>query len=57
VTTTATKARKASRKKSPVGARKPARRKANVGQSNQALFNKVLDEVIREYSSTLRKLT
>jgi len=56
VTATATKARKANRKKSPVGARKPDRRKMKADQSSQASFNKILDEVIRDYSTTLRKL-
>jgi len=52
------KARKSSRNKSLVGGRKHALAKDSMvaRQGEAKAFNKVLDEVIRDYSSTLSKL-
>ncbi len=49
---------KASRGKVPTGGRKRAHTKAEpkTRQAETKAFNKVLDEVIRDYSTTLRNL-
>jgi hypothetical protein len=49
---------KTSRGKAPTGGRKHARAKANSSARpvDAKAFNKVLDEVIRDYSTTLRNL-
>jgi hypothetical protein len=49
---------KTSRRKAPTGGRKHTHAKASppARQAEAKAFNKVLDEVIREYSTTLRNL-
>jgi hypothetical protein len=52
------KTNKTSRSKAATGGRKHAHAKANrpTQQAEAKAFNKVLDEVIRDYSTTLRNL-